>query len=112
MSYALKIGILVAVVIGFTVGFIGPDNGIFKFSFATGCEGTGCKHGDPVRTAAILGAAVVALGFLALKPTLKKLMAALVVIAIGIGFFAYTKPGARVLKSLRQTTACASSNAC
>ena len=35
-----------------------------------------------------------------------------IIVAIGIGFFAYTKPGARMLKNFRQTTACASSDAC
>jgi hypothetical protein len=93
MPYGLKVGIIVAIVIGFAVGFVGADQRILRaVGFATACEGAGCK-GDPVRTLVILGVAVVTVGFLAIRPTLKKLLVTLVVIAMGIGFFAYTKPG-------------------
>ena len=113
MPYGLKVGIIVAIVIGFAVGFIGPDHQILRaVGFETACGGAGCKQGDPLRTVVILGVAVFAIGFLAVRPTLKKLLVPLVVVAVGIGFFAYTKPGARMLKSLRLTTACASSDHC
>ena len=105
MPNGLKVGIIVAIVIGFTVGFVGADHRILKaMGFATHCGDAGCKQGDLLRTAVILGVAAATLGFLVIRPTLKKFMAALVVVAIGIGFFAYTKPGVRVLKNLRLTT--------
>jgi hypothetical protein len=106
MPYGLKVGIIVAIAIGFTVGLVGADHRILNaMGFATPCEGAGCKHGDPLRTLVILGVAAVTIAFLAIRPTLKKFLAGLVVIAIGIGFFACTKPGARMLKTLRLITA-------
>jgi hypothetical protein len=113
MPYGLKVGIIVAIVIGFAVGFVGPDHRILTaLGFATGCEGTSCKQGDPMRTVVIFGVAVATLCFLVVRPTLKKLLVTLVVIAIGIGFFAYTKPGSRVVKKLGLTTACAGGDRC
>lgn len=113
MPYGLKVGIFVAIAIGFTVGLVGADHQLLNaMGFATACEGAGCKHGDPLRTLVILGAAAGTVAFLAIRPALKKFMATVVIIAIGIGFFAYTKPGARVLKNLGLTTACASSDGC
>jgi hypothetical protein len=109
MPYGLKVGIIVAIAIGFTVGLVGADHRILN---AMACEGAGCKHGDPLRTLVILGGAAAAVAFLAIRPTLKKFLAGVVIIAIGIGFFAYTKPGAGMLKTLRLTTACASSDGC
>lgn len=90
----LKVGIIVAISIGFTVIFVGPDHRILKaMGFATAREVSGCKQGDPLRTLVILGVAAVTIGFPAIRPGLKKSMAA--VVAIGIGFFAYTKRQAR-----------------
>ena len=109
MPYGLKVGIIVAIAIGFTVGLVGADHRILNaMGFTTACEGAGCKHGDLLRTLVILGGAAAAVAFLAIRPTLKKFLAGGVIIAIGIGFFAYTKPGARMLKTLRLTTTCAS----
>jgi hypothetical protein len=113
MPFGLKVGIVVAIIIGFLVGFVGPDHRVLSaMGFATTCGSVGCRHGDPLRTLVVLGAAVATFAFLAIRPTLIKFLAALVVITIGVGFFTYTKPGARMLKSLRPTTACASSNGC
>jgi hypothetical protein len=113
MPNSLKVGIIAAIMIGFTVGLVGPDHRILKaIGFATGCEGVGCKQSDPMRTVVILGVAAVALSFLAIRPGLKKFLAAVVVIAISIGFFAYTKPGARMLKNLGLSAACASRDSC
>ena len=72
MPNSLRVGILVAIAIGFAVGLVGPDHRILKaVGFATTCEGAGCKHGDTLRTLVILGVAAITLGFLAIRPRLE-----------------------------------------